>query len=214
VVQVFASTSLTDVLPKLVQEFQADQSGLDLRLTYSPDTDSARLAAAATGAAVLLTEGPVNGSGLHIADNRIVIAVRTGNPKGIADLTALARSDVRVALCRPEEPCGAASAAILSAAGVSPAMPTKVGDVRTALTQVEAGNTDAALVYRTDTRAAGDTAVDTIEFGLSSSAVAHYQASAIPDRPNVEAAQAFVTFLGSGPARGILGAAGFQEPTP
>ena len=51
------------------------------------------------------------------ASNTLVIAVPTGNPGGVKTLDDLA--DVTTVLCAPEVPCGAASATLLSNAGVT-----------------------------------------------------------------------------------------------
>jgi len=218
---VFAPTSLTEVLSKLVQTFQATHSGVVVKIVFGADSESSqRATVGTTGAAVLITEGPAPITALgasvttpvRLATDQLVIAIPLGDPKGIASVADLARPDLHVVTCAQTEPCGTLSAAVLSAAGVSlPATATTAPDVRAARAEVQAGTADAALVYRTDTRAAADR-VDTVEFAQSSAALAHVEAVAVANRPSPQTAQAFLDFLTADPAQAAFAAAGFQAP--
>lgn len=219
-VAVFAPTSLSEVLGKLVAAFKPTHPGVIVTLTYSADSASVGKATAATGAAVLIAEGhaPVaalggaaTGEPVRLAGNQLVIAVAHGNPLGVAAAADLARPGLRVALCAETEPCGTLSATVLAAAGVTVPAPIRVPDVRTARARVESGAADAALVYRTDTRVAEDR-VDTIEFGESSAALAGYEAVALANRPDPQATRVFLAFLTSPAAGTVLSDAGFPTP--
>ena len=98
--------------------------------------------------------GDAAGEPVTFVKNQLVIAVAKGDPKGITALSALAQPGLKVALCAEQVPCGAAAKKALTAAGVTVTPVTQEQDVKAALSKVKLGEVDAALVYRTDARAA------------------------------------------------------------
>ena len=72
--------------------------------------------------------------------------------------------------------CGAAAATVFEAAGITARPDTLEEDVKAALTKVQLGEVDAALVYATDVLAAGDE-VEGIEFPEPEAAMAKYYAT-------------------------------------
>lgn len=218
VVTVYAPTSLTEILAKLAVMFDSTHSGVDVQSAFGADSGLAQRATTGTGTPVVITESAAVPTGLaaattpvRVAVNQVVIAVARGNPKGLVDIAALARADLRVALCVPTEPCGATEAALLTSAGVTVPAPVHVPDVRSARAQVEQGSADAALVYRTDTRSS--TTLDTVEFPQSVADLVRYQAFAPGGRGDPAIAKAFLDFLTTPAAREALADAGFQLPT-
>ena len=142
------------------------------------------------------------------ASNTLVIAVPAGNPKGIADLADLA--DVTTVLCAAEVPCGAASAKLLDAAGVSIEAASLEQNVTAVLTKVETGEADAGLVYATDVIGRAD--VEGVVPDNADDVVNHYPIAALADAPNPDAAQAFVAFVLSDAGQAILAEFGFGKP--
>jgi molybdate transport system substrate-binding protein len=136
--------------------------------------------------------------------------VPAGNPKGITGLADLTRAGIKVALCAVEVPCGAAAKKALDAAKVSLTPVTLAADVKAALSTVELGEADAALVYRTDARGAGGK-VSAVEFPESAKAVNDYPIVALAHAPNPAGAKDFVSFIRSDPALRALTQAGFQR---
>jgi molybdate transport system substrate-binding protein len=218
VLGVYAPTSLTEIVNRLAIMFESAHPGVKVQPTFGPDSELRQRAAAGSGTPIVIAQGPVDSPSLSagtapvpLASNQIVIAVALGNPKSLADLAGLARPDLRVALCAETEPCGSASAALLNAAGLSVPAAIGVPDVRAARAQVEQGAADAALVYRTDTRAAS-AKVDTVEIVESRSAIVHYLAIAPGGRGDPAMAKVFLDFLASTAAQDAFGEAGFQSP--
>ncbi|MFI6575908.1 molybdate ABC transporter substrate-binding protein [Nocardiopsis sp. NPDC050513] len=225
---VLAAASLTDVFTDLAEEFEARNPGVDVELSFAGSSALATqinsgapadvFAAANTDTMALVVDGSGldaawaadhTGDGAVFATNTLRIAVPPGNPAGVEDLADLA--DVATALCAPEVPCGAATAAVTDAAGVEIAAVTLEEDVRAVLTKVELGEVDAGLVYATDVAAAGD-GVEGVDFPESASAVNEYPIGVLADAPEPELAAAWVDLVLSGTGADVLTAAGFGAP--
>jgi molybdate transport system substrate-binding protein len=127
---------------------------------------------------------------------------------GLGDFT---REDLALALCAPDVPCGSAAEDVFSAAAIEPRPDTLEEDVRAALTKVELGEVDAALVYASDVVSAGD-AVEGIDVPGAEDAVNRYPIAVLADAPNAGAAGAFLSLVRSGPAQQALRDAGFRAP--
>jgi molybdate transport system substrate-binding protein len=162
---------------------------------------------------IVTDAGNGEGTPTTFVRNQLVIAVPKGNPKGIAGLADLTKPGVKVALCAEQVPCGAAARKALDAAQVKLTPVTLEQDVKQALAKVKLGEVDAALVYRTDARAATAASdVDGIEFPESAGAINDYPIIVLKDAPNKAAAQAFLAYVLSDKGKTVLGDAGFQSP--
>jgi molybdate transport system substrate-binding protein len=200
---VFASTSLTESFDSIKQRFETAYPGLRVELTYGADADLAARAKAGPAPDVLAVEGPsvladknLGGTPVAFLRNQLVLAVPADNPKLIGRLADLNRPDVRVALCEEAQPCGVVTASVLGTAGVTvPAGAMRVDDVRAALGALTGGSVDAALVYRSDARQAGEDRVATVELPEAAGAPAVYQALTPTDAKNPTAADAFIAYL-------------------
>jgi molybdate transport system substrate-binding protein len=84
-------------------------------------------------------------------------------------------------------------------------------DVKAALSKVKLGEVDAALVYRTDAKAASSD-VDGIEFPESAGAINDYPIVVLKSSSNKPTATAFVAYVRSDRGKAVLNAAGFQAP--
>lgn len=95
-----------------------------------------------------------------IASNVLVLAVAAGNPGDVRGLEALEDADLVIGSCAVEVPCGRLATAVTRALGVTPAPDTEETSARALTAKLLAGEIDAALVYRSDARAAGLEVVD------------------------------------------------------
>jgi molybdate transport system substrate-binding protein len=221
-VTIFAAASLTDVFTELGHRLERDHPGLTVEFDFAGSSTLAdRLtegAAADVFAAadtdqmdVVTNNGIVSRAPTLFATNVLEIAVPPGNPGGISSLADLADPAKRIALCAPEVPCGAAAGKAFDAAGLTAAPDTLEPDVKAALTAVQLGEVDAALVYTTDVQAAGDS-VEGIEFPESEDTLTGYPICTMTDAPNPAGALAFVQLVTSDAGRKALTAAGFRLP--
>ena len=221
-VQVFAAASLTEAFTTIGKDFQAAHPGTRVTFNFAGSSALANQIRQGAPADVFASASPANmatvtGSGdaagmpATFARNQLVIAVPRGNPAHVTALSDLARPGVKVALCAEQVPCGAAARTALAAAKVSLRPVTLEQDVKSALAKVKLGEVDAALVYRTDARAAVSD-VDGVGFPESAEAVNSYPIVALRRAPNPAAARAFVAYVRSGPGQAVLARAGFQGP--
>jgi molybdate transport system substrate-binding protein len=215
---VLAAASLTETFTKIGKDFQAAHPKATVTFSFGGSSTLAQQISAGAPADVFASASPANmaqvktaGTPTTFVRNQLVIAVPAGNPRHITGLADLAASGVKVALCAPAVPCGAAAQKALAAAHVTLTPVTQEQDVKAALSKVTLGEVDAALVYRTDVRAAGDK-VTAIEFPESARAVNDYPVAVLAGAPNPTGAQAFVAFVLSAPELAVLTAAGFQRP--
>ncbi|MGC5022501.1 molybdate ABC transporter substrate-binding protein [Micromonospora sp. DT47] len=222
-VTVFAAASLTESFTTLGRQFEAAHPGATVTFNFAGSSALATqinqgapadvfAAAAATNMATVTEAGNAEGAPAAFARNQLVIAVPKGNPQKITGLADLTGPEVKVALCAAQVPCGAAATKALDAATVRLTPVTLEQDVKGALSKVKLGEVDAALVYRTDARAAAD-AVDGVEFPESAGAVNDYPIVALTDAPNPAGARAFVAYVRSDQGRAVLTRAGFQAPS-
>lgn len=221
-VTVSAAASLTESFTEIRKDFEAANPGVKVTLNFGASSALAAQINEGAPADVFASASPAtmktvtdagNGTGevTTFVKNQLVIAVPKGNPKGIKTLADLTKPGVKVALCAEQVPCGAAAKKALAAASVKLTPVTLEQDVKAALTKARLGEVDAALVYRTDAKAAAND-VDGIEFPESAGAINDYPISLLKDAPNKTAAEAFVAYVLSDKAKSVLTGAGFQAP--
>jgi molybdate transport system substrate-binding protein len=221
-VTVLAAASLTESFVRIGKDFERANPGTHVTFSFGGSSTLAQQITAGAPADVFASASPANlkqvtdaglaaGEPYTFARNQLVIAVAKGNPKRITGLADLTGPDVKVALCARAVPCGAAATKALDAAAVKLTPVTLEQDVKAALSKVRLGEVDAALVYRTDARAAAAD-VDGVEFPESAKAVNDDPIVALTKGPNPTGATAFVAYVRSEPAAAVLAGAGFQGP--
>jgi len=214
---VLAAASLTESFTRISTDFEAANPGVRVTFSFGGSATLAQQITAGAPADVFASASPatmkqVTDAGLGAGQpkiftrNQLVIAVPKGNPKQVKGLKDLPRA--KVALCAEAVPCGAAAKKALDAAGTKLTPVTLEQDVKAALSKVRLGEVDAALVYRTDARAASSD-VDGVEFPESARAVNDYPIVALSRSGSAEA---FVEYVTSEKAQAVLTAAGFQTP--
>jgi molybdate transport system substrate-binding protein len=221
-VTVFAAASLTESFTQLGKQFEAAHPGTSVRFNFGGSSALAQQINAGAPADVFASASPTNmkqvsdaggvsGQPTTFARNTLQIAVARGNPKKISSLADLTRSDIRLALCAEQVPCGAAAKQAFQAASLTPKPVTLEQDVKATLTKVQLGEVDAALVYRTDV-AASRGKVDGVDFPEATKAVNDYPIAALAKAPHGAAGKAFVDYVLSPQGHDALQKAGFDTP--
>jgi molybdate transport system substrate-binding protein len=221
-VTVLAASSLTEVFDRLGKQFESANPGARVTFSYGGSSTLAQQIVSGAPADVFAAASPatmktVTGAGQAAGTptvfvrNQLVIAVARGNPRHITSLADLVRPGTKVALCAAAVPCGSAAKTALTAANVKLTPVTLEQDVKSALSKLQLGEVDAALVYRTDAKSAAGK-VDAVEFPESAQAINDYPIVALKEAPNAAGGAAFVAFILSGPAKDALTQAGFQTP--
>jgi molybdate transport system substrate-binding protein len=220
---IFAAASLTDVFDELGDRLTAENPDLEIRSNFAGSSALATQIAQGAPADVFASANQAQmtvvtdedlqaGEPRVFTENVLQIAVPAGNPAGITGIDDFAREDLTLAICAAAVPCGAAAEQVFEAAGVEAAPDTLEEDVRAALTKVEFGEVDAALVYASDVASAGD-AVEGIAFSEAEDAVNEYPICVLAAAPNPDAARAFVDLVLSAEGQAALEAAGFRSAT-
>ncbi|MEO3839524.1 molybdate ABC transporter substrate-binding protein [Streptomyces sp. B22F1] len=221
-VTVFAAASLTESFEKLGAQFEKDHPGTNVTFSFG---GSDALAASITGGApadvfasaspttmeIVADAGAAAGTPETFVRNRLEIATLPGNPDGIASLKDLTDPGLKVVLCDETVPCGSAVRKALDAGALKLTPVSYEEDVKSALTKVVLKEADAAVVYKTDVRAAGGT-VEGVDFPESAGAINDYPITLLEEAPNAAAAEAFVGLVQSAAGQKVLTEAGFLKP--
>jgi len=142
------------------------------------------------------------------ATNVLEIATAPGNPKGIASFADLAKPDLKVVVCAPQVPCGAAAEKIEKATGVTLSPVSEEADVKSTLGKVTSGDADAGLVYVTDV-ASARSSVQGVDFPEANQATTNYPIAVLTDAPQAQLAQQFVDLVTGEAGQQALKTAGF-----
>jgi molybdate transport system substrate-binding protein len=170
------------------------------------------------------------GAPVAYATNVLAIAVRAGNPKHIASLRDLGRSDVRVAMPNPQwegiaRQIELAYRKVGGEALVATIMVHKVRNGTTLLTQIHhrqtpmwliASKVDAGPVWLSESlyQQRIGAPIATVRIPDSQNVRATYEAAVVRHAPHRKTAQAFVDFLQTPAALGIYRSYGFGPPVP
>ncbi|WP_151770942.1 molybdate ABC transporter substrate-binding protein [Streptomyces abyssomicinicus] len=221
-VTVFAAASLKESFTTLGEEFEKVHPGTKVTFSFG---GSDALAASITGGApadvfaaasprtmrIVTEAGSISGAPATFVRNQLEIATLPGNPERIDSLEDLTGPDLKVVLCDRTVPCGAAAQKALEAGDVELTPVSYEQDVKAALNKVVLNEADAAVVYKTDVKAAGDK-VAGVEFPESAEAVNDYPIALLKDAPNAAAAKAFIALVQSDEGQKVLTGAGFLNP--
>lgn len=222
-VTVFAAASLKATFTRLGRTFEASHPGtavafnfagsqaLAEQITQGAPADAFASANEASMAAVT-GAGLAAGQARPFATNTLTIAVPPDNPAAVATFADLARPGLKLVVCAPAVPCGAATLTLEEATGVTLAPVSEEQAVTDVLAKVRAGEADAGLVYATDVIAAGDS-VRGIPFPESSRAVNRNAIVALAGGPQARLGQEFVDLVLSAEGQKVLADAGFGTAT-
>ncbi|WP_225851054.1 molybdate ABC transporter substrate-binding protein [Streptomyces sp. HPF1205] len=221
-VTVFAAASLQESFTTLGKEFETAHPGTKVTFSFG---GSDTLAASITGGApadvfaaasprtmaIVTGKGDAVGTPATFVRNQLEIATLPGNPGKVSSLRDLTRPGLKVVLCAKTVPCGAAAQKALAASDLKLTPVSYEQDVKSALNKVILNEADAAVVYRTDVKAAG-AKVEGVPFPESAEAVNDYPIALLKDAGNAATAKAFIAFVRSAEGQKVLTGAGFLRP--
>jgi molybdate transport system substrate-binding protein len=221
-VTVFAAASLQESFTTLKKEFEKEHPGTTVTFSFG-GSDS--LAAGITGGAPadvfasaspktmkIVTDKKDNATEpVTFVRNQLEIATLPGNPDKVSSLKDLTKSGMKVVLCDKTVPCGAAAQKALDAGKMKLTPASYEEDVKSALNKVVLKEADAAVVYKTDVKAAGSK-VEGVDFPESADAINDYPIALLKNSKNPEAAKAFIALVQSAEGQKVLSEAGFLKP--
>ncbi|TNY34628.1 molybdate ABC transporter substrate-binding protein [Thermomonospora catenispora] len=215
---VFASSSLTEAFAELASGYERER-GVRIRPVLSASLDLVERLEDRPEADVLITGdraamedvAELLGDARVIARTSLTIAVAPGNPQGIRGIADLARPGLRVVLGAPLTPVGRYARSVLAKEGVTVRTASEEIGSRAVLTKIRTGEADAGLVYITDLRTAG-VAAGSVPIPADQNVTVEYPAAPVRASGHPEAAEAFVEWLTTAPAREILHRHGFALP--
>ncbi|MEU9072901.1 molybdate ABC transporter substrate-binding protein [Streptomyces sp. NPDC048306] len=221
-VTVFAAASLKESFTTLGETFEKQHPGTEVTFNFAgSDTLAASITSGAPAdvfasaspktMATVTDAGAAAGTPVTFVRNQLEIATLPGNPDRVSSLKDLTGSGLKVVLCDKTVPCGAAARKALDASGLDLTPVSYEQDVKAALTKVELKEADAAVVYKTDVKAAGDK-VTGVDFPESAEAVNDYPITLLKNAPNTDAAKAFIELVKSAEGQRVLTGAGFRTP--
>lgn len=222
--QVAAASSLVDAMPELARLFEASHAGASVRLASAASGALLEQLAQGTAVDVLLSaDADTLARGVErrllqpesvrsFASNTLVLVLPTASTLPVARLTDLAQVDVqRIAMGRTASvPAGRYARQAIDAARLWPALQRKIvqaDSVRHALDLVQRGEVDAAFVYGSDARGAGNR-VRLVQTLAGHNPIRLGAAVAVASKQTALAAE-FVQFLRSDAARAVLVRQGF-----
>jgi molybdate transport system substrate-binding protein len=221
-VTVFAAASLKDSFTELGHRFEAEHEGAAVTFNFAGSSDLVSQLQQGAPADVFASADTRNmakaaadellaGDPVTFASNTLEIAVPPDDPAGVGSFADLARPGLRLVVCAPEVPCGAATRRVEQVAGLALHPVSEESSVTDVLNKVVTGEADAGLVYRTDVRSAGKR-VKGIAFPESAQAVNEYPIAVLADSGHADLARQFVDLVTGPQGRQVLTSAGFSEP--
>lgn len=218
-VTVFAAASMQTTFEQLKTTFEAAHAGTTVTFNFAGSQALATQLVEGAAADVFVSANDtqmkvVTDAGLNATDptvfatNQLTIAVPPDNPAGISAFQDLTEPGLKLVVCAPAVPCGAATEKVEKATGVTLSPVSEEQAVTDVLAKVRTGEADAGLVYKTDVIAAGD-AVKGIDFPESSEAINNNPIALLKSAPEAELGQAWIDLILSDEGQKVLTDAGF-----
>lgn len=239
-VVVFAAASMTETLNQIKESYEKDHN---VTLTFNFDSSGTLKTQIQEGADCdlfisagqkqmnqldITADKEVNTDGLdfvasdsrvNLLENKVVLVVPEGNPKGIQgfdDLAAkLADGSVLMAMGNSDVPVGQYTQKILSYYKLDETALANAGtitygtNVKEVTTQVAEGSVDCGIVYCTDAFSAGLTVVDSATKDMCGQVI--YPAAVMKNAKHADAAKAFLEYLQSDAAMKVFENVGFSS---
>ena len=236
---VFAAASLTETLNALAETYTANNPGVTFQFNFDSSGTLKTQIQEGAECDLFLSAGQkqmnqldiaasaeANPEGLDFVDddtrvdlleNKVVLCVPEGNPKGIEsfdDLAAhLKAGDILFCMGNSDVPVGQYTQKILAyddldeAALAAAGVITYGSNVKEVTTQIREASVDAGVIYCTDAYSAGLSIVDEATAEMCGQVV--YPAAVLKNAPHAEAAKEFLAYLRTDAAADVFESVGF-----
>ena len=217
---VLAAASLTETFTALAEEFEAEHTGVTVRLAFDSSATLAQQAlegapadvlATADGRTMDLAREALATEPRTFASNSLVLVAPTDGRTEVDGFGDVASGRASYVACVPTAPCGALWVALAADQQVDAQPVSLEVDVKAVLAKVVADEADAGVVYATDAVSAGP-AVATLAIPGADAFTTTYPAAVLDQAREPGLAEEFVELLLSEVGRDVLDAAGFALP--
>lgn len=239
-VVVFAAASMTETLNQIKETYEAAHPGVTITCNFDSSGTLKTQIEEGADCDLFLSAGQkqmnqldigadpaVNPDGLDFVDgdtrinlleNKVVLCVPEGNPRGIDSFDALAEAlkngDVLLAMGNSDVPVGQYTQKILAYYALDEQALANAGcitygtNVKEVTTQVTEGSVDCGVIYCTDAFSAGLTVVDAATAEMCGQVI--YPAAVLKTAKNPDAARAFLDYLTTREAMQVFESVGFS----
>jgi molybdate transport system substrate-binding protein len=231
-IQVYAASSLQDVIPEEADAIAAWDSTVRIQATYDSSSRlrtqieqgapaDLYLSADLANLSFLIDSGVTHGASAAFAGNRLVLVVPTASTT-VEAWTDLANPGVRIVAANQFVPVTTYADQLLKLLAAERNAPAEFAstyranvvsredNVRSVLAKVELGEADAGFVYATDARTS--TRVRVLPLPASASVEVMYLGVVLSEGRRGDAAAAFLAWLSTEQGAAILEARGFTRP--
>ncbi len=238
---VFAAASMTETLNQIAEAYKSVEPDVTLTFNFASSGDLLTQIKEGADCDIFISAAPkqmneldgtladdsdknpdgldevLEGTRFDMLENKVVLAVPDGNPKGIESFDQLAEllraGDVFLAMGNSDVPVGQYTQKIFAHYGLDEQTMADAGEltygsnVKEVTTQVSEGAVDCGIIYATDANAAGLTAVDEATADMCGQVI--YPAAILKNSPNPDAAKAFLDYLTGDSAGKVFKSVGF-----
>ena len=240
-VNVFAAASMPETLNQIAENYKSVEPDVTLTFNFASSGDLLTQIKEGADCDIFISAAPkqmneldgtladdsdknpdgldelLEGTRFDMLENKVVLAVPDGNPKGIESFDQLAEllraGDVFLAMGNSDVPVGQYTQKIFAHYGLDEQTMADAGEltygsnVKEVTTQVSEGAVDCGIIYATDANAAGLTAVDEATADMCGQVI--YPAAILKNSPNPDAAKAFLDYLTGDSAGKVFKSVGF-----
>ena len=238
---VFAAASMTETLNQIAENYKSVEPDVTLTFNFASSGDLLTQIKEGADCDIFISAAPkqmneldgtladdsdknpdgldelLEGTRFDMLENKVVLAVPDGNPKGIESFDQLAEllraGDVFLAMGNSDVPVGQYTQKIFAHYGLDEQTMADAGEltygsnVKEVTMQVSEGAVDCGIIYATDANAAGLTAVDEATADMCGQVI--YPAAILKNSPNPDAAKAFLDYLTGDSAGKVFKSVGF-----
>lgn len=238
---VFAAVSMTETLNQIAEDYKTVDPNVSLTFNFASSGDLLSQIREGADCDVFISAAPkqmnaldgslkndadknpdgldelLDGTRIDLLENKVVLAVPEGNPKGIESFDKLAdqmgAGEVFLAIGNSDVPVGQYTRKIFAHYGIDEQSLTDAGvltygsNVKEVTTQVSEGAVDCGIIYATDAYSAGLESVDEATADMCGQVI--YPAAVLRNSAHPDEAKAFLDYLTGEDAGRVFESVGF-----